>query len=146
MPISPFISLFPGTTAAGAGAGAGAAGAAAGTAGLFGVPWSIALPVIVSVLGATGIFGGKDPEEEALEKALLLKQQMKTLGVQQPYQSPFLPQIDQAVFQALINQMRRTANWGWPAGMQMDTSWLDDLLGRGLAARPLGQRLRRVNR
>lgn len=151
MPTFPF-GLFGGG-AAGAGAGAagagalGGAGAAAGAAGgLFGVPWSIAIPILFSVLGATGIFGGGNEEEEAMKRALTMKQQMGSLGLnlQPPYQSPYMPQIDEATFRALINQMKRTSNWGWPAGMEMDTSWIDTLLGQGLAKRPWGQQLRRL--
>lgn len=117
---------------AGGGIGAGAAGGtslgAAGAGGILGMPWSIALPVILSVLGSTGIFGGGDEDEQALEDAMRLRQQMSILGIPKPYQSPYLPQVDKTVFQALINQMNRTANWGWPAGMQVDTSWLQNLI------------------
>lgn len=129
LPRSQRGSLTPGGytgTSSGAGGMASLLGGAAG--GILGMPWSIALPVIMSVLGATGIFGGGDEDEQALQDAMRLKQQMGVLGIPKPYQSPYLPQVDKAVFQALINQMGRTANWGWPAGKGIDTSWLENLM------------------
>jgi len=123
-----------GLGAAGAGApasvGIGGAGAAAGAAGgLFGIPLSIALPILISILGGSGIFGGKkDPNEQAMEDALALKQRMGVLDIPKGYQSPYLPAIDQATFKAIMNQMQRTANWGWPEGQQQDMSWITDLL------------------
>jgi len=32
------------------------------------------------------------------------------------YMSPNLPQVDEATLKAIMNQMSRTQNWGWPGG------------------------------
>ena len=102
------------------GIGAGAAGAAATTAGF---PWAIILPIAISFLSS--IFGEeKDPLEEAMD----LRNQLGILGFKQPYQSPFTQTIDPVMAQALLAQLGRTSNWGWPAGMGIDTSFIENAL------------------
>lgn len=103
-------------------AGSLAAGAAAGIAG---VPWSIIIPIAISLLG--DLFG---KEEDPLTGAMDLKRQMDILGFKEPYRSPYLAGADRTMYQALLNQMKRTANWGWPAGMGMDTSFIEDALAQ----------------
>ena len=63
----------------------------------------------MSELGYPGTEGGGAPQSEE-------------------YQNPYLPQMGSAAFQMIMNQLKRTSNWGWPEGQGMDTSWLDDLL------------------
>jgi len=97
-------------------AGTGAEGGAATTA----LP-SWIIPIAISLLQT--LFK-KSPEDEAQD----LKNQMATLGIKAPYQSPYLSQIDPVVLKALLAQMARTSNWGWPAGKGMDTSFIENAL------------------
>lgn len=99
----------------------GAAGAAAG--GILGMPWSVVVPILLSVFG--GLF---EKEEDPLDEAMRMQQQMKTLGMKPPYQSPYLPQMNEAAMRAVLSQLGRTTNWGWPAGQQLDTSWIENML------------------
>ena len=87
-----------------------------------GFPWAL-LPILVSFLGS--LFG---KEKDPLEEAMNLKSQMQILGFKQPYQSPYTKTIDPVVAKALLAQLGRTSNWGWPAGMGMDTSFIADAL------------------
>ncbi len=125
----------------GAGAGAGAAGdAAGGAAGIQGIPWSIIIPIAMSLIGE--IFGKKD---DPLSGAMDMKKMMSTLGMQQPYQSPYTGSADKTMYQMLLNQMNRTANWGWPEGMGIDTSFITDALGENFPGRtPEGMRIRPI--
>lgn len=129
MPINPFIDLF-GTGAArgagglGAAGGAGVGAAAGGAAGLAGIPWTILVPALLSIFG--GLF---EKEEDPLSDALDLQQQMRTLNINPPYQSPYLPQLNEAAFKAVMAQLGRTANFGWPEGQGIDLSFIQDILG-----------------
>ena len=94
--------------------GTQAAGAAGG-----GIPtWAILLGI--QLLG-DALKKEKDPYQEALK----FQTQMKMLGMRPPYQSRMLPIIDPVIAQALLAQLNRTSNWGWPAGMGIDTSFID---------------------
>jgi len=122
--------LAAGAGAAGAGAaGAGAAGAGAAGAGaasgIFGIPWAILVPALLSVFG--GLF---EKKEDPVEEAMKMKQAMDAMGIQAPYQSPYLPQINEAAMKAVMAQLGRTANWGWPEGQGVDTSWIQDMISK----------------
>lgn len=126
MAINPYYtsgggSLFGGGGGGGISPALGAGAAAAG--GLLGMPWSVVVPVLLSVFG--GLF---EKKEDPLEDALLMQQQMKQLGIQPPYQSPYLPQMNEAAMKAVLAQLNRTANWGWPEGMGVDTSWIQNMI------------------
>lgn len=89
---------------------------------------SAALPLIIALLGS--IFGGEEDEElEMYERMQMMKKMMGTMGMKPPYQSPNLPQLDATVMQALMNNMSRYANFGFPEGMQMDTGFLSNFGG-----------------
>jgi len=136
MPINPFWTLGGGSAGGTAGMTMGMpATAGAATAGL---PWSIILPIALSLMGSM-FSKEKDPYEEAMQ----LKNQMAMLGFKPPYQSRYASTIDPVVAQALLAQLKRTANWGWPAGMGMDTSFIEDALanvgmGGGVRRKQLG--------
>jgi len=97
-----------------------ATGAGDMTAGTTGFPWSL-LTLILPLLQT--IFK-KSPTQEAED----LKKQMEVLGLQAPYQSPYASTIDPTVLKALLAQLGRTSNWGWPAGKGIDTSFIQDAL------------------
>ena len=97
--------------------GLAAGGEAAGAAAF---PWAI-LPVVLSLLQT--IF-----KKTSTQKAEDFKKQMAILGLQTPYQSPYMSTMDPVVVKALLAQLGRTSNWGWPAGKQMDTSFTEDAL------------------
>ncbi|MEW6455105.1 MAG: hypothetical protein AB1410_00120 [Acidobacteriota bacterium] len=44
------------------------------------------------------------------------------------YRSPFIEKLDPIMMQALLQQYKRMGNWGYPEGMTMDFSFLDNLL------------------
>jgi hypothetical protein len=102
--------------------GGNVGGAAAG--GLGGLPWNIILPIAISFFSSI-LGGGDDKQEKALEMQKILEE----LGMEKPYRSPNLAGLDRATLQAVLNQMNRSSNWGWPGGKQMDTSFITDLLG-----------------
>ena len=101
--------------------GASAIGGAAGG------PWSWLIPILVALIPS--LFGGEEDEErEAMKRAAEAKRIAEGMGLTPPYQSPYLPGIDKTVMQALLNNLQRTSNWGWPAGKQMDTSFIEQAL------------------
>ena len=125
----------------GGGGGLGPAGTAAGAAaGVAGMPWAIIIPIAMSLIGE--IFGKKD---DPLSDALDMQKQMAMLGMKPPYQSPYTGAADKAGFQMLLNQMKRTANWGWPEGMGIDTSFITDALGENFPGTTPGG-IRRIDR
>jgi len=83
-------------------------------------PWWI-IPIAISLL--QGAFK-KSPTQEAED----LKKQMAVLGLNAPYQSPYMSTIDPAIVKALLAQLGRTSNWGWPAGKGIDTSFIAEAL------------------
>jgi hypothetical protein len=97
----------------------GTAAAAAGG----GTPWSIILPILISLLG--DFLGGGDEEAEMFERGMGMKNMLAQLGMRAPYQSPYTGQLDRVALQAILNQLKRTSNWGWPQGLGMDLSFLD---------------------
>lgn len=111
----PLMGLGMSTMGAGIGAAAGTAGA--------GMPLSIIIPVIISLL--SDIFGKDD---DPLTGAMDLKSQMDILGFKEPYRSPYIAGADRTMYQALLNQLKRTSNWGWPEGMGMDTGFIEEAL------------------
>ena len=102
-------------------AGTAAAGAAAG-----GLPWTILLPIALSFF--TSLFG-ENEEDKKREDALKMQQLLQQMGLNQPYQSPYLPGMDKVSVQAILNQLGRSGNWGWPEGKGMDMSFIQDMLG-----------------
>jgi len=98
----------------------GAAGAAAG-----GLPWGILLPIALSFF--TSLFG-ENEEDKKREDALKMQQLLQQMGLNQPYQSPYLPGMDKVSVQAILNQLGRSGNWGWPEGKGMDMSFIQDML------------------
>ena len=102
-------------------AATGAAGAAAG-----GLPWGILLPIALSFF--TSLFG-ENEEDKKREDALEMQKLLQQMGLNQPYQSPYLPGMDKVSVKAILNQLGRSGNWGWPEGKGMDMSFIQDLLG-----------------
>lgn len=96
-----------------------------------GFPWAIVIPIIVSLLQTAF---KKSPSQEAED----LKKQMAILGLQAPYQSPYMSTIDPVVLKALLARLGQTSNWGWPAGKGMDTSFIQDALKNIGNINPLG--------
>lgn len=99
---------------------AGAAGAAATGAGL---PWSIILPIVLS------LFGGalsEDPEEKKQRDFQTLLMNLRQAGIKPPYQSPYIGSMDKIMAEALAANLGRYTNWGMPQGMNIDLSFLKD--------------------
>lgn len=113
--------IFGALSGASALSGAGA-GAAAG-----GFPWSIIIPIVISLMG--GMFSDEEDEYgESMRRGREAQNIFGRMGMKPPYQSPYLPGMDKTVMQALLNNLQRTSNWGWPAGKQMDTSFIEQAL------------------
>ena len=79
--------------------------------------------IVMAIISALGEILKKSPEKKAREQMGL----MEEMGYQKPFQNPYLPQMTEAAFKGSLGQMGRTANWGWPEGMGMDTSWIDEM-------------------
>lgn len=79
--------------------------------------------IMMAVISVLGELLKKSPEKKAREQMALQEE----LGYKQPYQNEYLPQMSEAAFRASMGQMGRTANWGWPEGMGVDTSWMDEM-------------------
>ena len=123
MAINPYIDLF-GTGGAGRTLATGA-GAAAGAAA--GLPWSIIIPVGLSLLGS--LLSGKSEEEKRQEE--LYNQILPYLSRNLAYQTALQSRISgilPIVQQAILNQIKRTYNWGWPEGKGIDLDFLESLL------------------
>lgn len=74
---------------------------------------------LIALLG--NILGGSEEEKKETEWRDLIRQ-MKMLGL---YESPMLKMMDPMVGQAVMNNFSRYANFGMPAGMEMDLSFLN---------------------
>jgi hypothetical protein len=123
MPLPLLLTLpaLPAATAGTAAAGTAAAGtAAAGSLGL----GKLSLSQIMMLVSLIGELFKKSPEEKAKE----LQRQMERLGFRAPYQSQYPQQLDPIIVQALLSQLKRTSNWGWPAGMGTDTGFIEGAL------------------
>jgi len=108
-------------------AGTAAAGAAAGG----GLPWNIMLPILLSFFSSQ-FGGGNDPEVDAILQKLEMDkmgQSLQGMGLTPNYRSPNIGALDDVSLQAILNQMNRSKNWGWPEGKQLDMSFIGDLLG-----------------
>lgn len=111
----------------GAAASAAAGGAAAAKTGLN--PLSILVPLGFQLL--SGLFGGDDEEEQRMmeerrfDKIFAL---LKNLMGGQAQTRALADAANPAVLQALLNNMNRYSNWGWPEGMRVDNSMLASLL------------------
>jgi len=117
----------------------GGTAAAAGIGSIAGLPWNIVLPIALSFI--TSFLDG-DSEEDEFLRLMNAKKNMQALGMRQPYRSPNLPAIDRITMQAILNRLKRSGNWGWPGGKEMDLSFLDDYLGGGSLSLT-GSRMRR---
>lgn len=79
------------------------AAAAAGSANPALLPLTLLLGILPSLFGRRG---QKD-----------MTSLIRYLRPTQPlYMSPNLPQVDEAALKAVLNQMGRTQDWGWPGG------------------------------
>ncbi|MCD6194277.1 MAG: hypothetical protein J7L26_12570 [Candidatus Aminicenantes bacterium] len=113
---------------------------------IFGLTASAAgLPIPLSLLLAVGIplissLFEEDEEQKMLDRAMQMRNLMRLLGIRQPYQSPFLPSADRAFYQMLLQNLKRYANWGYPSGMGIDTSWIEDLIKGIGSTSPIGSR------
>ena len=121
MPVNPLWNFSPTVPGLSGAAGAGTAGL--GTAGL---SFSSILPYLPIVLSFFEEMFKK--EKNPIEEALDLQRQMSALGIKPPYQSQYPKQLDPVVARALLAQLKRTSNWGWPAGMGMDTGFIEEAL------------------
>ena len=130
MPTNPFALGLMGAGGGGTATLGGLSTAGGGAAEKSGSIWTIALPIIFSLLSSSGIFGGESEEEKSRRQFEQQKELIKMLlAWQNPtYRSPYIPGLDKTMIQALLNQTKRTTNWGYPAGMQMDTSFIEELL------------------
>lgn len=102
--------------------------------------WDIMLPMLLSIFG--GLF---EKKEDPLSSAMEMMGMMNKLGIQQPYQSPYLPQMGEAAFRAAMNQLQQTSGWGWPADRQPagGTDWIRQMLENAPTGTPLDQRIAR---
>lgn len=101
----------------------GAVGSAAG------VPWAVILPIAVSLIGS--LLGGDSEAKEQQQRQENLTGTLNALrqaGFSPPYQSQMLPVMDPTIAQALLNNYSRLSNWGYPEGMGMDTSFIENAL------------------
>jgi len=131
------LSLIPGLGSLFGNAGKMAAGAGAG------IPMSIALPVLFSFLSSSGLFGGGEDEYEKWKRE---KEQQKLLQLMKPqypagaYQvNPAMFQgVNSAAYQAVLNHLKRMTNFGYPEGMGIDTSFIDEILSNMPASMSYG--------
>ena len=66
-----------------------------------------------------------DTQKKLMKERLRMAQ---GLGIQPPYQSPYLGEADSMIAKALAANMGRTANWGWPAGQNINTDFMTQAL------------------
>ena len=73
--------------------------------------------------------GNNELDEESAQEMMEI---LENLGMEQPYQSPLLEQLDPAVASAVLQNYSQYANWGWPGGSGggIDTSLLDELASK----------------
>ncbi len=107
--------------------------------------WATAIPIIISLLQSV-LKGGGDREGDLLERGQEAQNVLGRLGMEKPYQSPYVAGLDKTMIQALLNNMGRYANFGMGEDMQMDTSFIDELLasiGAGGTGGPGGMKERK---
>ncbi len=86
-----------------------AAGIAAGAEAVAGAanPWMLPLTLLLGILPS--LFGRRGQKD--------MTSLISYLRPKQPlYMSPNLPDVDKAALNAVLNQMNRTQDWGWPGG------------------------------
>lgn len=103
-----------------------AAGAAGSAAIGGGIPWSIVLPTIASLV--SGLFGGKSEEEKKQEDVAEMK------GYLNQFYMPSKGQVggmNNILTQAIMNNLGRYSDWGWSG---TDSGDLRGLIGNYLAS------------
>lgn len=81
------------------------------------------LPLLIAILGPMifkGLSGGSTDSSG--------RQTRTVTTPASGYQSPLVGLLDPLMTQMLGQNMKRGANWGWPAGQGIDTSWIDQML------------------
>lgn len=97
-------------------------------------PMTIAMIISAAIAGIDLLSGLFKKKEDPLQKAKDLKAQMAAMGFPEPqeqFKNPYLDEMSTAAYQMIMNQLKRTSNWGWPEGMGLDTSWIDEMMSQG---------------
>lgn len=112
------------------------AGNAAASGGL-----SLPLDLILMFLASGGLdmFGGKS--EVDTQAAEDMAAALENMGLNAPYQSSLLENIDPVVANAVLQNFGRYANWGFPEDMQMDTGFMNDLLANLQSGSPYNPKM-----
>lgn len=87
-----------------------------------GMPWSIILPIALSFLQSSGVFG----ETETERQDRLYNELMNMIRPQYEYWGKQATGLNPIVMKALLEQFKRSANWGWPEGKGMDLGFLEN--------------------
>lgn len=115
--------------AAAAAAGNSPWGTLGGVGSLGGLPWNIILPIAISLIQSL-VSGKKDTPQYKGEE---MKAALDAMGLQpqEPaYRSPYTGGVDDTLFQALLNNAKRSGNWGYPEGQQNDYGFINEILAR----------------
>jgi len=87
------------------------------------IPWAVIIPAVIAIVSE---LLEKSPEKKGLE----MQETLGGLGMKPPFQNQYLPQMSEAAMRAVMAQLGRTQNWGWPAGKQQDTGWIQEMIGQ----------------
>jgi hypothetical protein len=113
----------------GAGIG-GAASAALGVGATAINPFlGLGVSALLSLLGGLG--------SSAMQNSAYEKQQQRAMQIAnmlKPKSDPYLKALSPAAFEAVIQQLARSGNWGWGEGKQIDPTYLLEALGQGKTA------------
>lgn len=112
------------------------AGGALSAAGGGGIPWAMIIPILGSLF--EGLFS--ESEEDKRQREMIeLDQMMRQMGMgKYSWREKQSQQLSPVVLQAIINNMKRMGNWGYPSGMGIDWSFLQQALPNMGAIRPGG--------
>jgi len=84
---------------------------------------------------------GQGEDEEMMDRTRQAQQMMRMLGMKQPYQSPYAGKADSSLIQLILGRLGKMGDWGYPEGMGMDMSFMEDL-AEGVQRGSMGRRIK----
>lgn len=87
---------------------------------------------VSALLSLLGGLGSSAMQNSAYEEQQ--KRAMQIANMLKPKSDPYLKALSPAAFEAVIQQLARSGNWGWGEGKQIDPTYLLEALGQGKTA------------
>lgn len=91
---------------------------------------SFAIPMLFSYLNSKGVFGKTEADVQGEKNDAINKAMTDYMDMMKGYMPPAnqMQGLNSVVMKALLNNMSRYANWGYPQGMGMNTDFISQFL------------------